>query len=87
MRGLSMAQVVIRNLEDEVKTRLKQRADQHGWGLEEEIRQILRHAAAEGVQAPVRLGSLVAARFAGVGLRSALPELHGRGLDPGAYRE
>lgn len=77
-----MAQVVVRNIEDEVKVRLKQRADQHGWSMEEEVRQILRHAVTERGQAPVRLGSRIAARFAGAGLRGALPELHGQILEP-----
>jgi plasmid stability protein len=39
-----MAQVIVRNLEDDVKAVLKRRAKQHGWGMEEEVRQILRRA-------------------------------------------
>jgi len=42
-----MAQVIVRNLENEVKLILKQRASQHGWSMEEEIRQILRLAVNE----------------------------------------
>jgi hypothetical protein len=37
-----MAQVIVRNIEDDVKAGLKTRATQHGWSMEEEIRQILR---------------------------------------------
>ena len=52
-----MAQVVDRNIEDDVKARLKQRATQHGWSMEEEVRHILRKAVAEqGQQAIARLG-------------------------------
>ena len=70
-----MAQVVIRNIEDDVKARLKQRATQHGRSMEEELRSILRDAAAASVRAPVKLGSRIAARFAGAGLTGKLPRL------------
>ncbi|MCP4285623.1 MAG: toxin-antitoxin system, partial [Gammaproteobacteria bacterium] len=36
-----MAQVVVRNLDEEIKKRLKQRADEHGISMEAEIRLIL----------------------------------------------
>jgi antitoxin FitA len=39
-----MAQLVVRNLEDAVKRRLKRRADKHGRSMEEEVRDILRAA-------------------------------------------
>jgi plasmid stability protein len=40
-----MAQFVVRDLEDEVKARLKRCAELHGRSMEEEIRHILRNAA------------------------------------------
>jgi plasmid stability protein len=70
-----MAQVVDRNIGDDVKARLKQRAAQHGWSVEEEVRQILRRVVAEAEPTPVKLGSRVAARFAGAGLSGELPRL------------
>jgi antitoxin FitA len=73
-----MAQVVVRNIEDEIKARLKQRATEHGWSMEEEVRQILRAAVSERGRAPVKLGSRIAARFAGIGLQSELEELRGQ---------
>ena len=39
---LSMAMLTIRNLDDEVKRRLRRRAAKHGCSMEEEARQILR---------------------------------------------
>jgi plasmid stability protein len=39
-----MAQVVVRNVDEYVKIGLKFRASQHGWSMEEEIRQILQRA-------------------------------------------
>ena len=77
-----MAQVVVRNIEDEVKARLKQRATEHGWSMEEEVRQILRAAVAERGQVPAKLGSRIAARFAGVGLQGELMELRGHEAVP-----
>lgn len=41
-----MAQLVVRNLEESVKRRLKKRADTHGRSLEGEVREILRAAVA-----------------------------------------
>lgn len=77
-----MAQVVVRNIEDELKANLKQRANLHGWSMEEEIRQILRRVVNEEVEARPRLGSRIAARFAGAGLTDPLPELHGQTIVP-----
>jgi len=72
-----MAQVIIRNLEEGVKARLKQRAKRHGCSMEAEAREILRNAIkAENKHLP-RLGSRIAARFAKTGLTVDLPELRG----------
>lgn len=73
-----MAQVIVRNIEDDVKAVLKQRASQHSWSMEEEVRQILRRAANQEQHARPKLGSRIATRFAGSGLAEALPELHGQ---------
>ncbi len=40
-----MAQVIVRNLEDDVVERLKLKAELHGRSLEQELREILREAA------------------------------------------
>ena len=73
-----MAQFIVRNLEDDVKTRLKRRAAQHGRSMEEEIRHILRDAVKEQNQHVVKLGSRIAAHFAKAGLSTELPELRGQ---------
>ena len=73
-----MAQVLVRNLEDDVKTRLQQRAREHGHSMEEEIRDILRQALADDGVPPSRLGSRIAARFVGKGFSGDLQELHGQ---------
>jgi plasmid stability protein len=75
-----MAQLIVRDLEDDVKSRLKRRAERHGRSMEEEVRDILRNAAKEESRPPPKLGSRIAARFAETGLSADLPEL--RGLPP-----
>jgi plasmid stability protein len=44
-----MAQIIVRNLEDEVKERLAQRARRHGRSMEAEVRDILRNAVREAL--------------------------------------
>jgi len=77
-----MAQFVVRDLEDEVKVRLKRLAERHGRSMEEEIRHILRNAAKESGRPMARLGSRIAGRFSRVGLTTALPELRGQRARP-----
>jgi len=73
-----LAQVVVRNLEEDVKARLKRRAERHGRSMEEEVREILRNAARDEGRPVDRLGSRIAARFARTGLDAELPELRGQ---------
>ena len=77
-----MAQMIVRNIDDDVKNGLKARANLHGWSMEEEVRQILRQAVNEPVQAGANLGTRIAARFAGSGLLGPLPELGGQAIGP-----
>ena len=77
-----MAQVIVRNIEDDVKAGLKQRATLHGWSMEEEVRQILRRAVSEEMPVGPKLGSRIAARFAQADLTEPLPELQGQSIDP-----
>lgn len=72
-----MAQFIVRHLEDDVKARLKRRAERNGRSMEEEVRHILRNATKEENRPAPRLGSRIAARFKKVGLAADLPELRG----------
>ncbi len=76
-----MAQFTVRNLEDDVALRLKQRAAQRGRSMEEEVRRILRDAVRDELQ-PERPGTRMAARFAGLGFSGPLPEFHGQEVQP-----
>ena len=82
-----MAQFTVRNLEDEVKVRLKQRAVRNGTSLEAEVREILRVAVkADGGPVGPGLGSRIASRFARTGLPGPLPELRGQLPQPVALK-
>ena len=81
-----MAQVVVRDLEDEVKARLKRRAERHGRSMEDEVRHILRDAVKEDNRPVQKLGSRIAARFARIGLRDELPQLRGQRVRPPTFR-
>ena len=61
-----MAQILVRNLEDDVKARLRVLAAEHGRSMEE-VRVILRQAVEEKSRTP-GLGTRAAARFARPGL-------------------
>jgi plasmid stability protein len=80
-----MAQLLVRHLDDDVKTKLQLRARRHGHSTEEEVREILRNAVKDegGAQAP--LGSRLAARFAGLGLTEDIPELRGEEARPARF--
>jgi plasmid stability protein len=80
-----MAQFIVRGLEEDVKARLKRRAERHGRSMEEEVRSILRNAAKEENRPLPNLGSRIAARFARIGLTADLPELHGQRSRPAEF--
>lgn len=77
-----MAQLVVRDIEEDVKARLKRRAERHGRSMEEEIRHILRNAAKDSSAPLIKLGSRIAERFSGRGLTTDLLELRGHVARP-----
>jgi plasmid stability protein len=82
----SMAQFVVRNLEDSVTRRLKRRAEKNGRSMEEEVRHILRNAVKDEGSEPVRLGTRIASRFASIGLKEDIREFRGESLRPANFR-
>lgn len=60
-----MAQLLVRNLEDQLKTRLQRRARRHGHSMEAEAREILRNALREDKSQSVGFGTGSAALFSG----------------------
>lgn len=61
-----MASITIRNLDDDVKARLRVRAAGHGRSMEEEARLILREAV-ESDAGPVDLAAAIRSRFSPLG--------------------
>ena len=82
-----MAQLVVRGIEAEVKSRLQHRARRHGRSMEEEVRDILRNAAKEKDAPAGGLGTEIASLFAKVGLDMDIPELRGYEIGPTDFDE
>lgn len=61
-----MASITIRNLDDDLKRRLRVRAAENGRSMEEEVREILRQAVGMPI-APRDLGQSIHARLAALG--------------------
>lgn len=72
-----MAQILVRQLDDDVKAALQRRARAHGRSTEEEVREILRDAARSERPESPRLGTRIAGRFHRVGLTADIAELRG----------
>ncbi len=82
-----MAQLIVRNLEGEVKTLLQQRALAHKRSMEEEVREILRTAVKEEGKSSIRLGSRLRERFSGIGIDEDILELRGTTAIPALFKE
>lgn len=72
-----MAQFVVRQLEDDVAEKLKQRARKHERSMEDEVRHILRTAVQQQPAGQHKLGTRIARRFRRAGLTADLPEFRG----------
>jgi antitoxin FitA len=82
-----MAQLVVRNLEQSVKTRLQRRARRNGRSMEEEVREILRTAVKGTDRKASGLGTQIADLFRGKGLDFDIPELRGYPVRPISFDE
>jgi plasmid stability protein len=74
----SMAQLIVRNLAEDVKVKLRERARRHGRSTEAEVRDILRSAVKEDAAPSRPLGTRLRSRFAHLGLDKDIPELRGQ---------
>jgi plasmid stability protein len=82
-----MAQLVVRNIEESVKTRLQRRARRNGRSMEAEVRDILRNAAHEAENPSRGLGTEIAAIFRGSGINFEAEELRGHSVVPVKFDE
>jgi len=73
-----MAQLLIRNLDDDVKAKLRDRARMHGRSTEEEVREILRNSVRNEAQPSEPLGKRLRALFRGIGFDGDIPERRGQ---------
>jgi plasmid stability protein len=80
-----MAQLIVRNLEADVKTRLKRRAEKHGRSMEEEARHILREAVKPKGASRAGLGSRIARHFRHAGLNEDVLEYRGFPVRPARF--
>ena len=80
-----MAQLVVRNIENEVKVRLQRRARRNGRSMEEEARDILRDAAKLEDNPAQGLGTEIASMFKKIGLDADIPELRGHEIKPASF--
>ncbi len=62
-----MASITVRNLEEDLKRRLRIRAAEHGRSMEQEAREILKEALDTGRPAEKDLAAAIRARFAPFG--------------------
>ncbi len=61
-----MASITIRNLDDDLKRRLRMRAAENGHSMEQEVRDILRRTISQA-SPPKNLGRTIHARFTALG--------------------
>src|SRR5947209_16847213 len=74
-----MAQIIVREIENDVKERLQRRAARHGRSMEAEVRDILRDAVKRDRQRTFGLGTAIAVLFSRIGFEEGetIHELRG----------
>lgn len=80
-----MAQLLVRNLDDDVKAKLRERARRHGRSTEEEVRDILRNVVKDEAKSPEPLGKCLRALFKDIGLEEDIPEWRGYPAKPAKF--
>ncbi|MBK8457852.1 MAG: Arc family DNA-binding protein [Phyllobacteriaceae bacterium] len=75
-----MAQLVVRRIDESVKSRLAERAARHGRSVEAEVRAILQDAVKNEGRLDAGLGSRIAARFTQHELADEITEIRGAEL-------
>jgi plasmid stability protein len=82
-----VAQLVVRNIDNAVKVRLQRRARRKGHSMEQEVRDILRHATNEKDVPLGGLGTEISSLFVKAGLDLDIPELRGHQIKPHLFDE
>lgn len=77
-----MAQILVRNLDEDVREKLRELAAASGQSFEQTVCDILQAAVSERIFQDQPLGSTIADRFRGIGLEDEIPELRGHQVAP-----
>ena len=85
MGALLVGQLIVRNIENGVKAKLRRRARRPGRSMEEEVRDILRNVANEDEEPAGKLGSEIAGLFQKLGLSTDILELRGHETKPASF--
>lgn len=85
-RVIDMAQLIVRNLDEGVKEKLRRRAARRQRSLEAEVRDILSDAVARSEPNERTLGSRIASRFANISGKVEVPELRGQAARPARFK-
>jgi plasmid stability protein len=80
-----MGELLVDEIEADVLEKLQKRASSHGRSTEEEVREILRDAVKSERDNRPGLGTRLAARFRGIGLKEEIPELRGYPVQPADF--
>ena len=81
-----MAQLIVRNLEEKVKRRLRERAKSHGRSMEEEARAIIRDAVKANGPKQEGLGTQLMKLFADVPPEFKIEEMRGQKPRPAKFK-
>ena len=82
-----MAQIIVRNLDDAIRDKLRARAKAHGRSMEEEAREIIRVAVLSKQETKPKegLGTRIARRFAKCPLPEPIEPLRGWQIRPAEF--
>lgn len=80
-----MAQILIRQLDDDLKARLRRRARRHGHNTEQEVREILVKAVRQRAAISHAAGSRITASLAGIDLEGEISEPRGQLAPPAPF--
>src|SRR5947209_2184081 len=81
-KEIPMGQILVRKIDDALKSKLQQLAKKHGHSMEQEVRNILRNAVKDEGRAEKGLGTAIAERFKDLGITEDIQELRGYTLNP-----
>lgn len=85
---IRVAQLIVRDLEDDVKTRPQRRATRHRRSPEAEARDILRNAAKDESMQQGALGTRIGSRFSALNLKEGeLAALPWQSLEPMSFEQ